>query len=140
MFASHFPIDEVQNEAEIRGSTPVSANDWCKNTTPVAVLIEFALYWASLILLRAMQLRVELPCTIAVLFVNIFLPFETGPEGPELEDFFSRFLILYSSFSSLLVLLVVRFSSSFLSPVSSALKADATIVVHKIAHPSPQHT
>jgi hypothetical protein len=39
-----------------------------------------------------------------------------------------------------LVLLVVRFSSSFLSPVSSALKADATIVVHKIAHPSPQHT
>jgi hypothetical protein len=34
----------------------------------VAVLIEFALYWASLILLRAMQLRVKLPCTIVVLF------------------------------------------------------------------------
>jgi len=40
VFASHFPSDEVQNEAEIRGSTPVSANDWGKNTTPVAVLIE----------------------------------------------------------------------------------------------------
>jgi len=52
VFASHFPSDEVQNEAEIRGSTPVSANDWGKNTTPVAVLIFF----------------------------------ETGPEGPELED------------------------------------------------------
>jgi hypothetical protein len=46
VFASHFPSDEVQNEVEIRGSTPVSANDWGKNTTPVAVLIEFALYWA----------------------------------------------------------------------------------------------
>ena len=33
VFASHFPSDEVQNEAEIRGSTPVSANDWGKNTT-----------------------------------------------------------------------------------------------------------
>jgi hypothetical protein len=41
----------------------------------VAVLIEFALYWASLILLRAMQLRVKLPCTIVVLFVDSFLPF-----------------------------------------------------------------
>ena len=48
--ASHFPSDEVQYETEIRGSTPVSANDWGKNTTPVAVFIEFALYWASLIL------------------------------------------------------------------------------------------
>jgi len=54
VFASHFPSDKVQNEAEIRRSTPVSANDWGKNTAPVAVLIEFALYWASLILLRAM--------------------------------------------------------------------------------------
>ena len=60
MFASHFPSDEVQNEAEIRESTPESANDWGKNTTPAAVLIEFALYWASLILLRAMKLRVKL--------------------------------------------------------------------------------
>ena len=34
VFASHFPSDEVQNEAEIRGSTPVSANDWGKNTIP----------------------------------------------------------------------------------------------------------
>ena len=75
VFASHFPSDEVQNEAEIRGSTPVSANDWGKNATPVAVLIESVLYWASLILLRAMQLRVKLPCTVVVLFVDSFLPF-----------------------------------------------------------------
>ena len=34
VFASHYPSDEVQNEAEISGSTPVSANDWGKNTTP----------------------------------------------------------------------------------------------------------
>jgi hypothetical protein len=49
VFASHFPSDKVQNEAEIRGSTPVSANDWGKNTTAVAVLIEFALIsqWLS---------------------------------------------------------------------------------------------
>ena len=59
VFASHFRSDEVQDEAEVRGSTPVSANDWGKNTTLVAVLIEFALYLASLILLRAMQLKVE---------------------------------------------------------------------------------
>ena len=70
VFASHF-----QNESEVTGSTPVSANDWGKNTTTVAVLIEFALYWASLILLRAVQLRVELPCSIVVLFVDSFLPF-----------------------------------------------------------------
>jgi hypothetical protein len=31
VFASHLPSDEVQNEAEVRGSTPVSANDWGKN-------------------------------------------------------------------------------------------------------------
>jgi len=51
LFASHFPSDEVQNEAEVRGSPPVSANDWGKNTTAVAVLIKFALKfnWASLI-------------------------------------------------------------------------------------------
>jgi hypothetical protein len=49
---------------------PVSVNDWGKNTTTVAVLIEFALYWASLILLRAEQLQVKLPCTIVVLFVD----------------------------------------------------------------------
>ena len=67
------PSDKVQNEGEIRGSTPVSANDWGKNTAPVAVLIDFALYWASLILLRAMQLRVKLPCTIVVHFVDSFL-------------------------------------------------------------------
>jgi len=75
VFASRFPSDEVQNEAEIRGSTPVSANDWGKNTTIVAILIDLALYWASLILLRAVQLRVELPCSIVVLFVDSFLPF-----------------------------------------------------------------
>ena len=77
MIASHFPSDKVQNEAEIRGSTPVSANDWGKKTTPVAVLIEFALYWASLILLRAMQLRVKLPCTIVVL-IGIFQSTKLG--------------------------------------------------------------
>ena len=75
MFASHFPSDEVQIETEIRGSIPVSANDWGKNTAPVAVFIDFALCWASLILLRAMQLRVELLCTIVVPFVDSFLPF-----------------------------------------------------------------
>ena len=31
VFASHFPSDEVQNETGVRGSTPVSANDWGKN-------------------------------------------------------------------------------------------------------------
>ena len=31
VFASHFPSDEVQNEAEVRGSLPVSANDWGKD-------------------------------------------------------------------------------------------------------------
>ena len=59
------PSDKVQNEGEIRGSTPVSANDWGKNTAPVAVLIDFALYWASLIFLRAMQfdcIRLWLSC------------------------------------------------------------------------------
>ena len=34
MFACQFPSDKVQNEVEIRGSTPVSANDWGKNTAP----------------------------------------------------------------------------------------------------------
>jgi hypothetical protein len=43
----------------------------------VAVLIEFALYWASLILLRAMQLRVKLPCTIVVL-IGIFQSTKLG--------------------------------------------------------------
>jgi len=41
----------------------------------MAVLIKIALYCTSLILLRAVQLRVELPCTIVVLFVDSFLPF-----------------------------------------------------------------
>jgi hypothetical protein len=54
VFASHFRSDEVQDEAEVRGSTPVSADDWGKNTTAVAVLIEFALYLAFLVFLRAM--------------------------------------------------------------------------------------
>jgi len=64
-----------------RGSTPVSANDWGNNTTAVAVLIKFVLYWASLILLRAVQLRVELPCKIVVLFVESFLPFSRVATG-----------------------------------------------------------
>ena len=35
---------------------------------------------ASLLLLRAVQLRVELHCTIVVLFVDSFLPFlQSGP-------------------------------------------------------------
>ena len=80
MFASHFPSDEVQNEAEVRRSTPVSARDWSKNTSAVAVLIKFALYWASLIFLRAMQLEVELLSAIVALFVDSFLPFlQSGP-------------------------------------------------------------
>jgi hypothetical protein len=80
VFASHFPSDEVQNEAEIRGSTPVSANDWGENTAAAAVLIEFALNWAPLIFLRAMQLKVELLSAIVVLFVDSFLPFlQSGP-------------------------------------------------------------
>ena len=78
VFASHLPCAEVQNEAEVRGSTPVSANDRGKNTNAVAILI--ALCWAPLILLRTMQLRVELPCTIVVLLVDSFLPFlKSGP-------------------------------------------------------------
>jgi hypothetical protein len=77
---SHFPSDEVQNEAEVRGSTTVLANDWGKNTTAVAILIKFALYWASLIFLRAMQLEVEHHSAIVVLFVDSFLPFlQSGP-------------------------------------------------------------
>jgi len=48
VFASHFPSDEVQNEAEVRGSPPVAANDLSNNTAAVAVLIYFALYWASM--------------------------------------------------------------------------------------------
>ena len=88
VFASHLPSDEVQNEAEVRGTTPVSANDWGKNTTAVAVLIKFALYWASLLLLRAVQLRVELHCTIVVLFVDSFLPFlQSGPGNSRGVDF-----------------------------------------------------
>jgi len=55
-----FPEQRVQNEAEVRGSTPVPANEWGKNTAAAAALIKFALYWASLIFLRAMQLEVEL--------------------------------------------------------------------------------
>ena len=75
MFASHFPSDEVQDEAEVRGSTPVSANDWGKNMAAVAVLINFALYWPSMISMRAMQLEVELLSAIVVLIVDCFLPF-----------------------------------------------------------------
>ena len=44
MFARHFPSDEVQDEAEVRGNAPVSAHDWSKNTAAVAVFIDFALY------------------------------------------------------------------------------------------------
>ena len=80
VFASYFPSDEVQDEAEVRGSNPVSANDWGKNTAAVAVLIKFALNWASLIFLRAMHLEVELCSAIVVFFVDSFLPFlQSGP-------------------------------------------------------------
>ena len=88
MFASHFPSDEVQDVAEVRGSIPVSTSDWGARTRPlwpyslnsllrpaVAILIQFALYWASLISLRAMQLEAELLSAIVVLFVDSFLPF-----------------------------------------------------------------
>ena len=72
---SHFPSDEVRDEAEVRGSTPVPGSDWGKNTAAVAVLIKFALYWASMISLPAMLLEVELPSAIVVLFVHCFLSF-----------------------------------------------------------------
>ena len=38
MFASHFPSDQVQSEAEVRGSTPVSAYDLGKNTSYLFLL------------------------------------------------------------------------------------------------------
>ena len=80
VFTSHFPSDEVQNEAEVRGSIPASANDWGKNATAVSVLIKFALHWASLIFLRAMQLKVELFSAVVVLFFDSFMPFlQSGP-------------------------------------------------------------
>ena len=75
-----FPERRGPNEAVVRGSTPVSANDWGKNTAAVAVLIKFALNWASLIFLRAMHLEVELCSAIVVFFVDSFLPFlQSGP-------------------------------------------------------------
>ena len=47
----------------------------------MAVLIEFALNWASLIFLRAMQLEVELLSAIVILSVDSFLPFlQSGPD------------------------------------------------------------
>ena len=44
VFASHFPSDEVQDEAKVRKNTPASANDWGKNTAAVVVFVEFDLY------------------------------------------------------------------------------------------------
>jgi hypothetical protein len=84
VFASHFPRNEVQDEAEVKGSTPVSANDRGKNTAAVAVLIEFALYWASLVFLLAMQLEVKLLCAPVILFVGSFcLFFKTATRAAE---------------------------------------------------------
>ena len=80
MFASQIPSGKVQNVAEVRGSTPVLANDWGKNMAAVVVLIDFALYWASLVFLRATQLDIGLLRAIVVLFVDSFLPFlQSGP-------------------------------------------------------------
>jgi uncharacterized ion transporter superfamily protein YfcC len=45
-----YKTNEVQDETEIKGNTPVEANDCDKNATTVAVLIVFAFYRASLIL------------------------------------------------------------------------------------------
>jgi len=73
----HFPSDEVQNEAVVRGSTPVSANNWGKNTAAMAILIQFAFNWASLIFLRAMQFEVGLLSAIVV----PFLPFLQSSPG-----------------------------------------------------------
>jgi len=42
VIASHFPSDKVQYETKIKGSTPVAAKNWGKNTTVVAILTEFA--------------------------------------------------------------------------------------------------
>ena len=66
VFACHFLSDKFQDEVEVRGSTPVLASDWGKNTAAVAVLIEFALLRASLVFGRAMVLL----CAIVVLFVD----------------------------------------------------------------------
>jgi hypothetical protein len=80
VFASQIPSGKVQNVAEVRGSTPVLANDWGKNMAAVVVLIDFALYWASLVFLRATQLDIGLLRAIVVLFVDSFLPFlQSGP-------------------------------------------------------------
>ena len=80
MFASQIPSGKVQIVAEVRGSTPVLANDWGKNMAAVVVLIDFALYWASLVFLRATQLDIGLLRAIVVLFVDSFLPFlQSGP-------------------------------------------------------------
>ena len=35
VFASHFPSGEAQDEAEVRGSAPISAKDWGKSTAAV---------------------------------------------------------------------------------------------------------
>jgi len=46
--ASHFPSDKVQGGTEIRGRTPVSANNRGKNTTAMTALIEFTCSWFDL--------------------------------------------------------------------------------------------
>jgi len=40
VFVSYFPSDEVQDETDIRVSSPVSANEWGEKTAAMAVLID----------------------------------------------------------------------------------------------------
>ena len=61
-FARNFPTEKVKNEAEVRGITPVSANDWGKNTAAVAInLYLFAfLFWPLRACSKCMWQRVLL--------------------------------------------------------------------------------
>ena len=69
------PDNNIQYEAEVCGNTPEAADNWGKDSTNVAVLIDLTLNWTPVILMRAMQLRVELFRTVVGLFVHSFLPF-----------------------------------------------------------------
>ena len=59
-FASHFPSNGVRNETEVR---TIASNDRGKNATAVTALNEYVVVRIFLIVLRAVQLSVEYPCT-----------------------------------------------------------------------------
>ena len=68
MFASYFQSDEVQDEAEVRGSPPPYRPMTGARARPLwPYSFKFALYWASLVSLCAMQLKVELLSAIFLL-------------------------------------------------------------------------